>query len=255
MNLLATLCMEMPDMVQCAAYNRLCAVAASTYGVLCGSNTTSGETLPPMKMWLHTGITDILLIKSWVPQNDAQYAASCIAVIATAVLVQGLKALRVMCEANWAAKGRARDAGCVSECAGAKCDFESGLEAGGSQQEEGSTLPGSSRLWRHRSKWWQWMGDGLPGRAQFGRNAVRAAFTGVIVFLDYMLMLIVMSFNIGIILSAVAGFALGALIFGHLGERVGGATVVAVGDVAPDSENDLEVRFVEAQTCHSSSHV
>ena len=52
-------------------------------------------------------------------------------------------------------------------------------------------------------------------RMQAGRNALRAGFTVVIVFLDYMLMLIVMTFNVGIIVAAVLGFELGALLFGE----------------------------------------
>ncbi len=53
----------------------------------------------------------------------------------------------------------------------------------------------------------------LPAQAR--RNVVRSVFTIVIVFLDYMLMLIVMTFNVGIIVSAVLGFGLGALLFGE----------------------------------------
>jgi Ctr copper transporter family len=99
---------------------------------------------------------------------------------------------------------------------------------------------------------WQFI---LPSSEQLLRNIIRGAFTFIVVFLDYMLMLLVMSFNIGIIFSTVAGFALGAIIFGHWGERVGSGSVVAVGDLAPDSENDLEVHFMEAQTCCNSRHV
>lgn len=90
---------------------------------------------------------------------------------------------------------------------------------------------------------------------QFARNSVRSLFTMIIVFFDYMLMLIVMTFNIGLIVSAVLGFGIGALLFGHMGEGVDGNVGVASGDIAPDSENDLEVHFVDPQTCCNSRHV
>lgn len=44
---------------------------------------------------------------------------------------------------------------------------------------------------------------------------MRAAFAVVIVFVDYMLMLIVMTFNVGLIVAAVLGFGLGAMLFGQ----------------------------------------
>lgn len=55
---------------------------------------------------------------------------------------------------------------------------------------------------------------GPSTRSQLTRNAARSAFTGAVVWLDYMLMLVAMTFNIGLIVSATLGFMLGALAFG-----------------------------------------
>ena len=54
----------------------------------------------------------------------------------------------------------------------------------------------------------------LPACLQLVRNAARALFTAV-VFLEYMLMLVVMTFNLGLIICATLGFCLGALLFGE----------------------------------------
>lgn len=54
----------------------------------------------------------------------------------------------------------------------------------------------------------------LPACLQLVRNAARALFTAV-VFLEYVLMLVVMTFNLGLIISATLGFCLGALLFGE----------------------------------------
>ena len=182
-----------------------------------------------------------MLIKSWVPENGGEYAGSCIAVIAAAVLVQALKAWRVLLEVRWATRQR------PACCSRASCGAPDDEDSKGSKFST-STAPSEEAPRRGLPRL-------APARDQLRRNAVRAVFTGVIVFLDYMLMLIVMSFNIGIIASAVGGFALGALAFGHLGERAGGAAGVAVGTVAPDSENDLEVHVIEPQSCCNTHRV
>lgn len=250
MNTLSQVCLEMPGMSGCDAFYNFCHATDNTFKQLCGEGPPQG--LPPMKMWLHASIRDILLIKSWVPENGGAYAASCIAVIAAAVLVQALKAWRVMLEVRWVQRRQA-------ECCSPSCNAKAvdGAMAGhsmsaplGSDSDLEAPVSGLSQ--RASTKR---LPQFVPHKDQWSRNAVRAVFTGIIVFFDYMLMLIVMSFNIGIILSAVAGFALGALLFGHMGERAGGATVVAVGDVAPDSENDLEVHFVEPQSCCNTRNV
>lgn len=71
-------------------------------------------------------------------------------------------------------------------------------------------------------------------------------------------MLLVMTFNIGIILAVCGGFAIGALLFGHAGERPAVALPRAL--AAPrrpragssSSEEDLEAMFVEGPGCCSS---
>lgn len=97
-----------------------------------------------------------------------------------------------------------------------------------------------------------WLNSG-----QAKRNLFRSMFTGIVVFLDYMLMLIVMTFNIGLIVSAVLGFMLGAVLFGHYGERQpgsGGVAAVVAGSMAPQDESDMEVLFVE-QACCNTHHI
>lgn len=72
------------------------------------------------------------------------------------------------------------------------------------------------------------------------------------------LMLVVMTFNIGIILAVCGGFAIGALLFGHAGERAAAAPLPRA--PAPprrplagsaSSEEDLEAVFVEGPGCCS----
>ena len=250
MEVLAQVCLEMPSMAQCADFTRMCSAGSDTFKQLCG---TDGTSLPPMKMWMHAGINDILLFKEWVPQNGGEYAGYLIMCIVGAVFVQGLKAWRVRLEASWAAQQRVSC--CSPEGCGTDVDLGRSKSRAGSStssNEELHPLPGGRFKKLASSEKWQFV---IPNRSQRIRNFIRSVFTFVIVFLDYMLMLLVMSFNIGIIFATVSGFAIGAFLFGHWGERAGSGTAVAVGEVAPDSENDLEVHFMEATTCCNARQV
>ena len=62
---------------------------------------------------------------------------------------------------------------------------------------------------------------GVPPTAtgRIARNAVRAAATFAVSLLDLLLMLIAMTFSWALILSVAGGYALGALLLGHVGER------------------------------------
>lgn len=62
-------------------------------------------------------------------------------------------------------------------------------------------------------------------------------------------MLVVMTFNIGMILAVCGGFALGALLFGHAGERLAGCEARQVAAGGPTDE--LETVFVEGPSCCS----
>lgn len=70
-------------------------------------------------------------------------------------------------------------------------------------------------------------------------------------------MLVVMTFNVGIILAVCGGFAIGALLFGHAGERPPAPMPRAPAPPqrglgsGSSSEEDLEAVFVEGPGCCS----
>jgi hypothetical protein len=67
-------------------------------------------------------------------------------------------------------------------------------------------------------------------------------------------MLVVMSFNVGLILAVCGGFAIGALLFGHAGERTPGERGAAVHHLTPAGagpSDELEAVFVEGSACCS----
>jgi hypothetical protein len=58
----------------------------ATFGALCAPATAAA--LPPMRMWMHGGTSDIILFKEWFPTTAGAYTGAIIAGIATCLLVQ-----------------------------------------------------------------------------------------------------------------------------------------------------------------------
>jgi len=60
---MSKLCLEMPGMAQCAQFSTMCASMAdnTAFQTLCGTNPNS-DSLPPMKMWLHSSIRGTLVV-------------------------------------------------------------------------------------------------------------------------------------------------------------------------------------------------
>lgn len=262
---LSEVCLGMPTMAGCQQFFSMCEASEDTFQELCGKGD-SYKGLPPMRMWLHTGITDIVLIKEWVPTDGGYYFGTLVACFFGALLVQWLKAWKIQQEIVWASQRPlvpCRNAACgIRPSLMDEKDDDSGNQSntsnsGGccsqtntSQNIENNMSPPfgahMKRAWHDTFKaTFGWCKFTKP---QFKRNIVRSLFAGIIVFLDYMLMLIVMTFNIGIIIAVVFGFMVGALLLGHTGERAGSITPGGATSTV-DPADELDVRFMEAPSC------
>lgn len=102
---ISKLCLGMPGMPQCSRFFSMCSDASGTFTQICTAGGSS-DALPPMKMYMHASMREIILFKEWVPESDGGYIAACLGVIVTAIVVQALKGLRVRTETKWALKGR-----------------------------------------------------------------------------------------------------------------------------------------------------
>ena len=212
---LAMVCAAMPGMRDCAqlaaacrgnaseAFPRTCVFASSggaknkkkekgsssSAASLAGTDASSAASsssynLPPMRMFVHADAEDIVLAKQWVPRSPGTVAAACLGAIGGGFLSQALRAARGAAEAAVAAR------------------LLRGGGGGGRRRGLFSSPSAGARL---------------------GRNALRAAATFASSLLDLLLMLVAMTFSWPLILSVAAGYGLGALVFGALGEpRVGG---------------------------------
>jgi len=262
---LSEVCLGMPTMAGCQQFFSMCEAAQGTFQELCGKGE-SYKGLPPMRMWLHSGITDIVLIKEWVPTDGWYYFGTLVACFFWALLVQYLKAWKIQVEIVWASQRP------LVPCRNAACgmrphfvdekDDDSGHQSNSSgnggccSRANAAESPSKTPMAIASSR----MKDGMRSacealfgwcrftKPQFKRNTIRSIFAGVIVFLDYMLMLIVMTFNIGIIIAVVLGFMVGALFLGHTGERAGSITPGGATSTV-DPGDELDVRFMEGPSC------
>lgn len=263
---LSEICLGMPTMAGCQPFFAMCEASQDTFQEFCGKGA-SYKGLPPMKMWLHSGITDIVLIKEWVPTDGWYYFGTLVACFFWALLVQYLKAWKIQIEIVWASQRP------LMPCRNAACGMQPSLGDDAKDDDSGNQSHASnvggccsgantSQRVDNSSKvttgsrvkagikdayhtLFGWCRFTTP---QFKRNTIRSVFAGIIVFLDYMLMLIVMTFNIGIIIAVVFGFMVGALLLGHTGERAGSITPGGATSTV-DPADELDVRFMEAPSC------
>jgi copper transporter 1 len=274
--------------------------AASAFPMFCTGDAADGSSsaIPPMKMWFHQGTREMFLFKEWVPDSTGQYVGLCIAMCVLAVFTQFLKAVRLRVEMHWSALTRARacdcDADVESGCGQSTKHLPMGMGnksmatttpaipppkacCGGAATANGDSssssadepVPTSSKrkYWLCRGGFGAGEGALVVGgrqlmtRWQAEKNFYRAVFTFVVMFLDYALMLVVMTFNVGIILAVCGGFAIGALLFGHAGEpgtlaksSQKGVMTLAASQAPLTSQNtseEMETVFVEGAGCCS----
>ncbi|KAL1924472.1 uncharacterized protein VTP21DRAFT_4126 [Calcarisporiella thermophila] len=186
------LCQAMPDMRQCGKWKTMCAAASEL--PYCTSDPSSSTSAPQMRMYFHTGLMDYVLFREWVPRTPGQYAGAWIAIFIIAILYEALTVSRSILEARWAQQSFR------------STDMSDGL---------------TKQSWIHRFL-----------RAAFTREGVtrdfkRAALQFVDSTIAYALMLVTMTFNVGLFFAVVGGIAVGTFLFGrykpfNLTEQVGG---------------------------------
>ncbi|KAI3436176.1 hypothetical protein D9Q98_002231 [Chlorella vulgaris] len=278
-NTYSKLCVSMPEMPQCQEWALFCSNSslADFFPQFCTGDAADGSitALPPMKMWMHQSTRDIFLFKEWVPTGTGQYIGMCIGMCVLAVFTQFLKAVRLRAEMRWSALSRVPGPCCTLPKPSPTLSDMSGIKPSASEQSElaeiktccgggGASVAPEPELPVPRSRtspWWrssarrsEFTVCGVPvllSGAQARRNFWRAVFTFVVIILDYSLMLVVMTFNIGVILAVCGGFAIGALLFGHAGERSDSGSEVRHVAASSSTTDELEAVFVEGPACCS----
>lgn len=160
------LCQAMPEMSQCGEWKTMCPGSASEKPEnnlpYCQMNG-NGDTPPQMRMYFHTGLSDYVLFKEWVPRNGGQYAGTFIAIIVMGLIYEFLLTVRNKLELGW----------------------------------------GEESIDQFKSY----------SARQFQIDSYRAAFQFVESSIAYLLMLVSMTFNVGLFFAVILGISLGTLIF------------------------------------------
>jgi len=97
------MCLSMPDMSDCADWKKMCSPIGDW--PLCNSEAAG---VPIMRMYFHTGIMDYVLFKKWVPRSDGFYVFTWFVVFLFGVSYEFLKLIRTRLEKRWNAEFEAQ---------------------------------------------------------------------------------------------------------------------------------------------------
>jgi hypothetical protein len=158
---------------------------------------SSTGTMTQMMMVFNTAITTPLYSLSWTPSTTAQYAGTCIFLIVLAVIFRGLLAFKSVLERKWLVAELNRLY--VSEGGRMRITSKKDDDEKINFNPAGPCL----RPWR------------------FSTDGPRAMLDTVVVGVAYLLMLAVMTMNVGYFMAILGGTFLGSLLLGRYGASVG----------------------------------
>jgi copper transporter 1 len=186
------LCLSM-WMEGCEQWESMCKVIPDW--PLCASSP--GDEMPMMKMYFHDGILDYVLFKEWVPRNWWQYTLTIIAIIVLGMFYELLKVVRSIWEGYMSKRKEAEMLG---------FDIQ--------REDDADLREGHSHHHHHHEsramtvweciKGWDWKVE-IP----------RATMAFVETLIGLVLMLVAMTFNVGLFLAVCAGAFFGSLFFGR----------------------------------------
>jgi len=192
---ISTICLSM-EMTGCSDWQSMCNSISmqgqsDAFEFVCGGSSGAVNTEPIMRMYFHQSTEDFVLFHAWVPRNSWQYALTFFAIILMGVLVTFLKVCRLYLDEVKKQKEAEAELLAVPLLASP------------------SDSPPKKIV---HPKFFRAI---LPGRKQLRENLVRACFTLAIVTLDFLLMLVAMTFNVGLFVAVVLGYGVGTILFGH----------------------------------------
>jgi solute carrier family 31 (copper transporter), member 1 len=197
MQVYTQLCQAMPDMSQCLAFKEMCTATPSLSwcAASSGNSEVSPDLLPPsMLMYFHTGIRDYILFKNWVPRNTGEYVGFIIASFLFAVFYEGFLVFVALSEYHWKTKNSKTP----------KPKSESSSAFGASDFSVVASI---------KKPWYAHIAGMSAGLEGFQRASLHAIFRLISATWALLLMLIVMSYNVGLFFAVVIGYSIGNLLF------------------------------------------
>ncbi|TPX37408.1 hypothetical protein SmJEL517_g00462 [Synchytrium microbalum] len=178
----AGMCKVMPGMTQCSEYVAMC--SASLKGSsLCTSSASDAP--PEMKMYFHTGIVEYVLFQGWVPRTTVQYGFTLLGCFILAIIYEGFLALHIV----------------LDTYIGTTKDQNKSLQSFPTSASQSTNSSTPIQPARSKARFaWPWTQMVLRGLLRL-INATLA----------YALMLIAMTYNVGLFFGVVLGLAVGSM--------------------------------------------
>jgi len=178
----SALCLSMPGMSQCQDWKNMC-MKIPDWSMICPPNIQD-YVVPEMRMYFHTGFVDYILFKEWMPYDALTYAFSFIGVFLMALLHEAFHIIPVFFDSKWRPK---------------------------EESEFLNSSPGTN---------YQTANNNSNGQKRYQafswkRDAFRALYRGVDVAAHFLIMLVTMTFNVGLFVAVVLGYAVGHFLFGR----------------------------------------
>lgn len=185
---------------------------------------------PPMRPYFHFATDDYVLFAAWLPRAPLEYAATLAAVCVLGVLTVALRALAAHFLHDAHAAGAAMHARAVDDVADVSggrdndsdgADGSDGVAVHDADDDagDGGGAPAAFATASTPLVDASWVGAGGVRRRRrrfsCARNSTAAALSFASAALGYALMLVVMTFNAGLVLAAVVGVAVGHFAFAH----------------------------------------
>ena len=196
----------MPGMSQCTVYHNVC--TASPLFFQCPVAQPAPRPLPPsMKMYFHLGLNEYFLFETFVPQNYTQYICACVFVFLTSLLYEYSSVVFRRIE-NADLHGEMMTYKVLKPSCVILFEQE---KLRNSDEIRSPLIENSSST--HISNSLKPVPPLLIIVKQRGFRSVLRFFN---VILSYSLMLLAMTFNVGVIMSISLGFAVGHFLFAEV---------------------------------------
>jgi hypothetical protein len=240
--------------VQCDTYNTLCTLTP-TFPLCPTSNnnpstpSNPGHRAPAMKMFFHFGINEYILFHSLVPQTYFQYWLACILMFVASVGYEKLMAIHRGFEREWkdsaVIKVLERSQSAQLERRRSRQSLRGSANGNGGNGGYGAVNSETQGLLSPASLMYQNGGvtstgflrsiEWTPLNIRLAKSLFR--FTGIT--LSYILMLLIMSYNVGLCLSIVLGLTVGHFMFSNPPIVTVPATELLLNDEEEEADEEI----------------